>query len=538
MAFAFGLLVLGAIVIGGIALARRFLGNRDEGADDGGDVLAYLLLALAVGTAGFALASLAATAFPGDDFVVDVRGQVANSLAALVVSVPIAVFLWRRQERRRTHFPASSGWTVYLTLIEAVFMTSLVAALFGLFEWIFADSEGVAWTNIIVFGGIVVFHEWATSRTSPESDARSLPRVAGSAIGLITTLIGLGGLVGWLLSEVYSTLAPTAGGSDLGIWVSFLLAGAPVWWYRWLRPWSSESDTPRSAWLFLVSVAGLTTALAAMATLSILVLTFLFTDTEPAGTYFEAAPLTLSVALVASLAWIHHRHRLGSDRTEPVRAYDYAMTAIGLATTVGGASALSAVALGPADLVGSGSDAVIAVTVALIVGAGVWLAFWTRASNFPRETEASSTPRRVYLIGMSVILGLVSAGALIAVLVIIFQRLLDTGGTESIMIPISLFAFAGLATWHLLRVNAADRELIGSEETLTPFSVTLICSHPGMVSARFPDVARIRVIYRSDDVGVIQDDMADEIVAAVSNQSSIVWVDEDGFRVAPARSAT
>ena len=168
----------------------------------------------------------------------------------------------------------------------------------------------------------------------------------------------------------------------------------------------------------------------------------------------------------------------------------------------------------------------------------MWLAFWTRASNFPRETEASSTPRRVYLIGMSVILGLVSAGALIAVLVIIFQRLLDTGGTESIMIPISLFAFAGLATWHLLRVNAADRELIGSEETLTPFSVTLICSHPGMVSARFPDVARIRVIYRSDDVGVIQDDMADEIVAAVSNQSSIVWVDEDGFRVAPARSAT
>jgi hypothetical protein len=34
---------------------------------------------------------------------------------------------------------------------------------------------------------------------------------------------------------------------------------------------------------------------------------------------------------------------------------------------------------------------------------------------------------------------------------------------------------------------------------------------------------------------VIDDAMAEEIVAAVGNRSSIVWVDEDGFRVGPAR---
>ncbi len=136
---------------------------------------------------------------------------------------------------------------------------------------------------------------------------------------------------------------------------------------------------------------------------------------------------------------------------------------------------------------------------------------------------------------MSVILGLTSAGSLIAALVVIFQRLLGSAGDESIVVQGSLFVFAGLATWHLLRTVNEDRELIGSDESLTPFEVTIICSHPGMVSTQFPDVAKIKVLYRDDDHGVIDETMAHEIVDTVGNSSAYVWVDSDGFRVARSR---
>lgn len=535
MGIGIGILVLAVIVIAGIAIVRQVLGKRESAPGGSGDVLAYLLLALAVGVAGFALASLAATAFPSGDFVIDVRGRVANSLAALVVATPVAVLLWRRQEQRRATFPATAGWTVYLALIEAVFMTSLVAALFGFFQWIFADGAGAGWTNLVVFGGIVAFHEWAMHRTPPASDGASLPRIVGSAIGFVATVIGLGGTIGWLLSEVYATLAATAGGSELGTWVSFLLAGAPVWYYRWLRAWKGDPDTPRNAWTFLVSVAGLTSTLGSLTAIAIQSLAYLLTDTAPAGTHFEFLPPTLAVTIVGVAAWAHHRQRLGRERTHAVRAYVYAMSALGLATAVGAATGLSTAAFGPATLIGRRGEAIIALTLTLVVGAAVWLYFWFGASRQPREIEAPSGPRRFYLIGMSVVMGLTSAGALIAALVIVFQRLLGTGSGESIVIPVSLFVFAGLATWHLLRVNAQDRDLIGSEETTTPFSVTIVCSHPGMVSARFPDVAKIRVLYRGDDSGVIDAEMADEIVEAVGNRSSYVWVDSDGFRIATAR---
>lgn len=535
MGVSIGLIVLAALVIGGIALVRRFLGQREASAEGGGDVLAYLLLALAVGVAGFALASLAATAFSSGEFVIDVRGRVATALAGLVVATPVAFFLWRRQEKRRATHPRSAGWTVYLALIEAVFMTSLVASLYGLFAWIFTDATSADWTNVVVFGAIVGFHEWAARRTPPASDSAGLPRVVGSAIGLVALLIGLGGMISWLLSEIYSTLTPTAGGSEIGTWVSFFLAGAPVWYYRWLRPWPGEPDTPRNAWTFLVSVAGLVAALGALTAIVIQTLTYLLTDTGPAGSYFEFLPYALAVAIVAVAAWAHHRRRLGKERTDPVRAYGYANSAIGLATTVGAATGLSVAAFNTSDFIIRSREAVIGLTLTLIVGASLWLYFWLQASRQPRETEAPSGPRRFYLIGMSVVAGLTSAGALIAALVIIFQRLLETGAGESVTLPISLFVFAGLATWHLLRENAEDRELIGSDESITPFSVTIICSHPGMLSARFPDVAKVRVLYRGDDSGVIDDEMADEIVAAVGNRSSYVWVDAEGFRVTHAR---
>jgi hypothetical protein len=106
---------------------------------------------------------------------------------------------------------------------------------------------------------------------------------------------------------------------------------------------------------------------------------------------------------------------------------------------------------------------------------------------------------------------------------------------EGFVAAVTLFVAAGGAAYHLLKTNARDRALMESDEAaeIVPFDVTVIASHPGMLAARFPKQARMRAVYRSDGQGVVDDAMADEIVAAVANRPSIVWVDQDGFRVAP-----
>ena len=68
-----------------------------------------------------------------------------------------------------------------------------------------------------------------------------------------------------------------------------------------------------------------------------------------------------------------------------------------------------------------------------------------------------------------------------------------------------------------------------------PFTVTVVCSHPGNLGTMFPKEAKVTVLYRDDASGAIDEEMASRIVSAVDGRPSLVWVDEDGFRIAPAR---
>lgn len=528
------LVILALIVVGGIALVRRFSKGRPPAAEDA-DLIPYALLALAVGAAGFALAQLGRAAFPGDRFVFDSRQQVATALATLVVTVPIALFLWRRQARRRATRPASSGWTLYLTVITAGFLIPSVVAAVPVLEWLLGAGPVPTWTDVIVFAGLVVLHELAIRQTPPRSAAADLPRVVGSAAGLIPTVIGLGGLLFWVLDRLYSTLAPTAGGLSAGTSLAMLLVGAPVWAYYWLRPWPERPGVPRRAWTFLVAVGGLSSALGSLVAILVSVLLFMFTPSDPAGAHFDAMPVEITIIVMGLLVWWHHRERLGEGRTDPRRAYEYAMAAIGLGGGVGFATALASSALAPDLLVGAGADEVITLSVALVASLAVWGWFWAKASREPREIEAGSGPRKVYLLGMGIVMGLIAAGALIGTLFVLFRRLLEvsTGG-DSLALQASIFVFAGGATWHLLHTYFGDRATAVIDEAVTPYEVTLICSDPGTIATMFPKEARVKMVYRGDDLAPIDAETAEAIVAAVGHRPALVWVDGDGFRVAPA----
>lgn len=529
------LLILGAIVVGLVFAIRKFMDRKADASSDGGDVIAYLLLALAVGTAGFSLAALARSAFPAGSFVFDRSGEVATALAGLVVATPIAIYLWRRQAKRREEFPASGGWTVYLALIEAVFMTTFAVTSFMLLSWLLGDGNTSTWADVVIYAGILGFHEVAVRRWPPRSDSADLPRVVGSAIGLITTAIATTGIIFWLSQEVYATFAAQAGSGDLMTWVSLLIVGGPIWYFRWWRPWPEDSSLPRDTWLFVVSVAALTTAIGAATFTFIQTVVFAITDADEAAQHFEFLPVAFATGLVAIALWAHHRSRLGSDRSVFLGAYEYAMAAIGLVSGVASATWLTALAFGGGDLITVDTAVVVSSAIVVLVSLGVWWVFWSKTQHAPRDVEAASVPRRFYLLGMGVVMGLTAASSLIGALVVLFQMVLGSTQGESLAVQTALFVFSGVATWHLLRENAEDRSLIVSEEIVTPFDVTIVCSHPGMISSHFSDKARLRVLYREDDEGVITDDMAEEIVALVNNRSSMVWVDRDGPRVAVSR---
>jgi hypothetical protein len=137
---------------------------------------------------------------------------------------------------------------------------------------------------------------------------------------------------------------------------------------------------------------------------------------------------------------------------------------------------------------------------------------------------------------MAVITGLTAAGSLIASLVVVFRALLGEGGdiSESLRVPLTLTVVSGLAAWHLYTHVRTDGAALRKTEA-RPFSVTILCSHPGQISTLFPKEATIRVLYRADDAGVIDEAMAEAIVSEVRGRSSLVWVDGGGFRVAAAR---
>lgn len=521
------LLVLAGVVLAVVAVVQRTM-KKGEDKGGGADILAYLMLALSMGVTGFALVELANTAFPGNRFVFDPANSVATSVASIIVAAPFLVYFWRRQSTRRLTYPKSAGWTLYLALMELVFLTAFVVATVTVIHAVVSGDGPTGWPAPAIFGAVVVFHEIAARRSPPRSDAAELHRVVGSAIGLITASIGLAGTLAAVFTRIFAL-------PDIGFdpWLAMLLVGAPIWVYRWLVKWPTDPALPRLAWTVAVSIVSFGLTVGAASGIGVLSLQYIFGVTASAGQHFEPIPLLLAILLTELGVWLVHRRSLGMARANRLRAYEYGAAAIGLVGAVTGAVMLTVLAFGQAPIVGGGVNEVIAVTVGLLVSLSVWLWFSRRHERGDPGEEATAWPRRLYNLGLGVVLGLVGAGALITTLFILLRRLLGDGESTSVLVPVAILVYTGATAWYLLAAYTRDREAASLQEVTTPFEVTIICSHPGVIATKFAPQARLQVIHRGDGVGVIGEDMADEIVAAVDNHPSLVWVDEDGFRVAP-----
>lgn len=536
MSAIFAILLLLAIVFAVVIIIQRAMRGKDGGGGGGHDVVAYLVLALAMGVAGFALERLASAAFPGDTFVFEPAERVATSLAALVVSVPFLVYFWTRQSKRRVAYPAAAGWTVYLSLMELVFTIAFVVAAVRLVSGLFDDGITSTWTGVVVFGAIAVFHESQARATPPMSEAGELRRVIGSAIGLITATIGAIGTIAWLLELFFDSMGVSVTSYELHPWLAMLIVGAPIWWYRWWRTWGEEPSVPRRTWTVIVSIAAMAVAIGATTSVAVMAVKDLF-DEFPIDR-FTSVHLALALVIVALPVWLVHRRLLGAEHRDEILAYLYVLAAAGLATSVGMAAALTIAGFNNRLIVGGGASDVSAYATILVAALATWLVFERRAGAVERAVAGIPPwPKRIYTLGAGVVFGLVATGSLITVIFILLRRALTGSGSGSILEPGAIFVYSGLAAFYLLRTYARTRAQLPAPDVVAPFAVTLICSHPGAIATKFHEQAKLRVLHRGDEEGIVSDEMADRIVAAVDNRPSYVWVDADGFRVAPMRAA-
>ncbi|MGH8913479.1 MAG: DUF5671 domain-containing protein [Acidimicrobiia bacterium] len=535
----FGLLILLAVIGVLAGLGVRAWRNSGDHDDDGGlDLIPYLILALAVGVAGFSLARLARVGLSPDRFAGRPTGEIAGALAGLVVAAPIAYFLWRRQAKRRRAHPQSPGWPIYLAVIELVFLTAFFAAVGELADALTSTALTAGWPNLVVYGGLVAFHWWAERHEPTEGNEGELPRLVGSSVSLISLTVGAIGTLTWLFSEAYEAIGSTIDVPEPAIPLALTLVAAPVWSWRWLPAWLPEAGIFRNLYLSTVTAVSATAAIGAGVTLVAVLLSYLVGQGGRAETHFRAYPATLAVLIVAGAIWIHHRRRLGVGRTGALVGYQYAMAAVGIAGLVASTVALIE-AVFQRRLAGSNTGQVlIALGCTVIASGATWHWFWRKTREAPREFEIHLIQRRLYLIGMAVITGLTAAGALIGSLVVIFRAVLGENDAivDSLRLPLSLTVVSGLAAWHLFtQVRADGAELKRTE--VKPFTVTIVCSHPGKITALFPREATTRILYRGDASGIVDDAMAAAIVAEVGPNSSLVWVDDSGYKIAPARES-
>ena len=531
--------VLFLLVVGGlIALGVRTWRRREESGREGGlDLIPYLLMALAVGVAGFSVARLGRASLTPDRIAGRPIGELAGALAGLVVAGPIAYLLWRLLAKRRKTVLHNPGWPIYLSIVDLVFLTAFYVGVAQFADALTGNAVAPRWTDLIVYGGIVVFHWWAEGREPTTEEVGELPRLVGSAVSAVALAVGAIGTLSWLFSEGYESL----GGAvtvppDPAIPLALTLAAAPMWAWRWLPSWEEEPTAFRNLYLSFLSALSFLVATGAVVTIVAVLLSFLFGQGGSAGTHFATYPTALAFALAGGALWVHHRRRIGVARGGALRGYQYGMAAAGLAALVGFTIALVDLVFAGRLAGGDTGEDLILLGCSVIAAGLVWHWFWRRVQEAPRETEIRALQRRMYLLGMAVIFGLMAAGALIASLVVVFRALLGEGGdmSESLRIPLTLTLVSGLAAWHLYTHVRTDGAALRQTEA-KPFSVTIICSHPGQISSLFPKEATVRVLYRADEVGVIDETMAEAIVSEVEGRSSLVWVDDGRFRVAAAR---
>ena len=378
----------------------------------------------------------------------------------------------------------------------------------------------------------------------------------GSLSGLVTMVIGIGGVAFVAADEIYTSVVdqvPTGHTSPaLGTWLIAIGVGAVVWSWHWLGCYLRAERT--SLWyvyvLLIDTLGGLIASMVSGATIAYWTAVWHLGNPEMqlSGEHFEDVPVAAAVLVVGMATWQYHRTVLHSgdlvERSEPLRVYDYLTAASGLLATVVGAT-LALVALFEsiaARITGGPSDVANGLILAVILGAiglPMWWTFWSRIRGHLEAdpaAEIGSLTRRLYLFMLFGVGGLTALISLIVVLFVGINDLLDgTFGGETLdsaRVGLALLATVTGIAWYHLDVFRSDRvvteqhapaplpppsPLLAPAPLLPPAThVVLIAPRDGELAAALATAtgAVIETWVRDDDVPMPAIDI-DELVSRI-----------------------
>lgn len=487
------------VVVGIIIAVRRHRENDPGQSQDGGQtvrrlfqyaVLLGLLMVAAIGLTG-----LLTPLFEAGDTLTRNDATLARDLTFTFIGLPLFLALGRWTLTRLRTDPRevrSLGWAAYLTLATII---SLVTAMTGLYESLTSligsgPLSGGAVATALVWTLVWALHQsLATTRTTPAEQLR-LVDLLGSLIGLGTAAVGLVRLAAEALRQLFGL-----GGETIIVGTSLdrlleasvvLLIGAVVWTYYWLFNLApSRRDTAWLGYVLLAGVgAGLVMALAALAYLGFDMLVWLIGNTRGATAeqHFSGLPGLVGTAVVGTLIWWHHQAVLGAgrrhERTEVRRVYEYLMAGVGLVAAAAGLTmvivAIIEALAGDRDiLVGvSTVNSLLAALTLLAVGVPVWWWHWRlaqRAAVADPVEEVPSPTRRIYLILLFGVTGVVAVIALLTGVYLLLEDVLANGFSaetlRSTRFALGVLVSAGVVSayhWTVFRGDRAHAEAVGA----------------------------------------------------------------------------
>lgn len=503
------------------------------------EVLVYLILAIATLIATNAFSSLVELILPGQDVIVRDTDELALSLATLIVSGVVAFLLWRRLEAQKVvgDRPARA---LYVSVVTGFSMAVVAASAARLLLWVVgqADMSEVALADLVAFAAAWLLHELARRPGVSLDVIRSL---AGSLVGLTLSVTGLVVVLRSALSAVFRAGTVVAGS---GVWDGVILGlvllavGVPYLWWFWFRDVFRTPSTEREGYATLVAIVAWFVGVSAAGALVYSVFVRAF-GIEPSGVAGSPLPIQIALLATAGLTYWHHRDILGLARTGAVRVLAYLFSSA--AFVIGAASSVTLIVnlidnLTEGSVAGTGARTVLAAVVALTVSLAVLWVYWLPAQRLADEpAEDRATSRRLAIVGLLTASAVTAVGGLIAVVYGLLRAALgsdaDIGDILTWSVPLTVVT--GLLTWYFakIRPRRAEPGIAGTQPK--DLTVTVVAADPGPLPEM---VHKARLLHRTDGVGVVNQERAAEIFAAlakVDTPAAIVIVGADSFDVIP-----
>ncbi len=502
----------------------------------------------------------------------DQRGEqnevLALGMSLVIVGGPAFGFLLRQVRSRLAEQAEERGsfaWAAYLNGVLAVSLFTFVVSAFPLLEGILGVGEFMPerLAPTVVWGLVWAGHWfWLKPAYGLPGD---LHLAVGSLIGLVTLAVGLGTLAFLGADGVYRSMVDIVPDghpeADVRTGLVLVFLGALVWGWHWIREYRHADRT--ILWhtyvVPIVSLGGLVVALVSVVTLAYWALVWTAGDVtvDIAAEHFEDVPVMVATLLVGAAVWQYHRvvlHEPGVvERSEPLRVYDYLMAAAGLVAGVVGATlaivaGIEAITPEPIDADVSTENRLILALLLLVAGGGLWRVFWEKVQEFRRtdpRSELASPVRRVHLMALFGVGGIVVLSSLIAILSIALEDMLEgtVGGAtlRSIRVGVAmLITVTGVAAYHLT-VYRHDRDALDAFEPAAapkpPRHIVLVAPPGTSLSSDLAAAtgAALETWHRTD-VGTSAAIDLDQLAAnieAVDAADTLVIVGPDGPTVVP-----